>query len=327
MNLPRRQFLHLAVGVATLPTTALFAKAQSYPMRPVRIIVGFPAGGIVDTFARLIGQWLSERFGKTFLVDNRTGAASNIAAEAVATATPDGHTLLLLSVVNAINATLYGKLSFNLLTDIAPVACLFRDGPGVMVVNPLSSAKTVPEFISHAKANPGKINMASSGPGSTPHLYGELFKMMAGVELVHVPYRSQPQALTDLIGGQAHVTFDPLANSLEHIRTGRLRALAVTTAMRSAALPGIPTVGEFLPGYEASGWLGIGAPRNTPREIVQLLNNEINAGLADSKIRARFFDLGHYVPSPMSPAESGRFIAADVEKWAKVIKFSGAKAD
>jgi tripartite-type tricarboxylate transporter receptor subunit TctC len=327
MNLPRRQFLHSVVGAAALPVTAGFANAQSYPTRPVRIIVGFPAGGILDIFARLIGQWLSERLGKTFLVENRTGAASNIAAEAVATAAPDGHTLLLLSVVNAINSTLYGKLSFNLMTDIAPVACLFRDGPGVMVVSPSFPAKTVSEFINYAKSNPGKINMASSGSGSTPHLYGELFKMMAGVELVHVPYRSQPQALTDLIGGQAQVTFDPLANSLEHIRSGKLRALAVTTAARSPALPDTPAMREILPGYEASGWLGIGAPKNTPREIIEVLNREVNACLADAKTKARFIELGYYQPSPMSPSELGRFIAADIEKWGKVIRFSGAKAD
>src|SRR5215831_12774877 len=281
MKLPRRQFLHLAAGAVALPAVSRFALAQAYPTRPVHIVVGWAAGGAPDTIGRLMAQWLSERLGQQFVMDNRPGAGGNIATEAVVRAPADGYTLLLATVADAISATFYDKLNFNFIRDIAPVASLVR-GPGVMVVNPSFPAKTVPEFIAYAKANPGKINMASP-TGSTPHLYGELFKVMAGVDMIHVPYRGAPQALTDLIGGQVQVAFDPVVNSIGHIRAGRLRALAVTTTKRSELLPDIPTIGEFLPGYEASAWHGIGAPRNTPTELVELLNKQINAGLADSK--------------------------------------------
>jgi tripartite-type tricarboxylate transporter receptor subunit TctC len=272
-----------------------------------------------------MAQWLSERLGQQFVMDNRPGAGSNLATEAVVRAPADGYTLLLATVSNAINASLYDRLNFNFIRDIAPVASLIR-GPGVMVVNPSFPAKTIPEFIAHAKANPGKINMASAGPGSTPHLYGELFKMMAGVDLLHVPYRSQPQVLTDLIGGQVQVTFDPIVNSIEHIRGGRLRALAVTTASRSELLPDIPTIGEFLPGYDASAWHGIGAPRNTPTELVELLNKQINTGLADARMKTRIADLG-YQTYATSPAEFAKFINEETDKWAKIVKISGAKPE
>jgi tripartite-type tricarboxylate transporter receptor subunit TctC len=327
MKLPRRQFLHLAAGAAALPAVSRITRAQGYPTRPVRLIVGFSAGGIVDVFARLMGQWLSERFGQQFVIENRTGAASNLATEVVVKAPPDGYTLLMMSAVNTRNATLYDNLSFNFITDIAPVASIYRNSPSVVVVNPSFPAKTLPEFIAYAKANPGRINMASSGAGSGPHLHGELFKSMAGVELLHVPYRGQPQALTDLLGGQVQVTFDPLANSIGYIRAGRLRALAVTTATRLAALPDIPTVGEFVPGYEASGWQGIGAPKNTSPEIIEKLNKEINAGLADAKMQARFAELGGYTAFASSPAELTKFIAGDVEKWAKVIRAANIKPE
>jgi tripartite-type tricarboxylate transporter receptor subunit TctC len=291
----------------------------------VRIIVGFAAGGAPDTIGRLTAQWLSERLGQQFVMDNRPGAGSNIATETVVRAPADGYTLLLATVSNAINATLYDKLNFNFIRDVAPVASLIR-GPGVMVVNPSFPAKTIPEFIAYAKANPGKINMASAGPGSTPHLYGELFKMMAGVDLLHVPYRSQPQVLTDLIGGQVQVTFDPIVNSIEHIRAGRLRALAVTTASRSELLPDIPAIGEFLPGYEASAWHGIGAPRNTRAELVELLNKQINAGLADPRVKTRIADLG-YEAYATSSTEFAKFINDETDKWAKIVKISGAKPE
>jgi len=327
MKLPhRRQFLHLVAGAAALPVVSRVARAQAYPARPVRLIVGFAPGGVTDIFARLMGQWLSERLGQTVVIENRPGAGSNIAAEAVAKAPPDGYTLLQLTSTNAINATLYENLSFNLVTDIVPIASIYRDGPAVMEVNPIFPSKTVAEFIANAKANPGRINMASAGNGSTPHLYGELFKMMTGVKMVHVPYRGSGPALADLIGGQVQVMFDPLASSIEHIKAGKLRALAVTTASRVAALPDIPTVGEFVPGYEGSGWQGIGAPKNTPIEIVNKLNREINAGLADAKLKARFADLG-YAAFASSPADFGKLIADETEKWAKVVRFSGAKPD
>ncbi len=324
-KVPRRKFLYLAMGAATLPAISRIAWSQTYPSRPVRIIVGFAAGGAPDTIGRLMAQWLSERLGQQLVMDNRPGAGSNIATEAVVRAPADGYTLLLATVSNAINATLYDKLNFNFIRDIAPVASLIR-GPGVMVVNPSFPAKTIPEFIAYAKANPGKINMASAGPGSTPHLYGELFKMMAGVDLLHVPYRSQPQVLTDLIGGQVQVTFDPIVNSIEHIRAGRLRALAVTTANRSQLLPDIPAIGEFLPGYDASAWHGICAPRNTPTELVELLNRQINIGLADSKMKTRIADLG-YQAYATSSAEFAKFIDEETEKWAKIVKLSGAKPE
>jgi tripartite-type tricarboxylate transporter receptor subunit TctC len=295
------------------------AGAQAYPTHPVRIIVGFAAGGIVDVFTRLIGQWLSERMGQQFLVENRTGAGTNLSIEMVVKSQPDGYTLVMISSTNARNATLYKNLNFNFSSDIAPVASLYRNAPMVVVVNPSFPAKTIPEFIAYARANPGKINMAHSGVGSGPHVGGELFKMMAGVDLVGVPYRGGSEVMTSLIGGQVQVSFDPMGNSIEHVRTGRLRALAVTTAMRSPELPEVPTVAEFLQGYEASAWQGIGAPRDTPAEVIDILNKEINAGLADTKMKARFADLGGYTPFASSPAELRKFIADDVEKWAKVI--------
>jgi tripartite-type tricarboxylate transporter receptor subunit TctC len=324
--LSRRHFLHLAASGAVFPAIPRIARAQTYPTRQVRIIVGFPAGGIADVFARIMGQWLSERLGQPFVVENRPGAGGNVGTEAAVRAAPDGYTLLLIGASNSISASLYDQLSFNFIREIAPVASLYRNGPYVVLVNPLFPAKTLPEFIAHAKANPGKINMASSGAGSPPHLYGELFKSMAGVDLLHVPYRGQPQALTDLLGGQVQVIFDPLANSIEHIRAGRLRALAVTTAARLDALPEIPTVGEFVPGYEATGWLGIGAPKNTPREIVERLNKEINAGLADVKMKERFAEFSN-TPHASSPAELMKFIADDTDKWAKVIRGANVKPE
>ena len=323
MKLPRRKFLRLAAGSAALTAFPHIGRAQPYPSRPVRIIVGFAAGGAPDTIGRLIAQWLSERFGQQFVMDNRPGAGGNIATEAAVRAPADGYTLLLATVGDAISATLYDKLNFNFIRDVTPVASLAR-GPGVMVVNPSFPAKTIPEFIAYAKANPGKINMASAGSGSTPHLYGELFKMMAGVDMLHVPYRGAAAALTDLIGGQVQVTFDPIVNSIGHIRAGRLRALGVTIASRSEVLPDIPSIGEFLPGYEASAWHGIGAPRNTPTELVELLNRQINTGLADSRLNMRIADLG-YQAYATSPADFAKFIGEETDKWAKIVKFSGAK--
>jgi tripartite-type tricarboxylate transporter receptor subunit TctC len=325
MKLPRREFLQLAAGVAALPTVTRIARAQTYPSRPVRLIVGFGAGSASDILARLIGEWLSERFGQHFIIENRPGAGSNIATEAVVNAPPDGHVLLLGGVTNAINATLYEKLNYNFLRDIEPVAGLIVL-TNVMVVNPSLPANTVPEFVAYAKANPGKINMASLGNGTVPHVAGELFKMMAGVNMVHVPYRGAPPALTDLLGGQVQVYFATTAISIEHVRTGKLRALAVTTAKRSQALPDIPTVGEFLAGFEASVWFGVGAPKNTPTEIIDKLNKEINAGLADSKMRARFADLGGTV-LPGSSGDFGNIIAAETEKWGKVIRAANIKPD
>jgi tripartite-type tricarboxylate transporter receptor subunit TctC len=299
------------------------AWAQTYPTRPVRLIVGVAAGGGTDIVARLISQWLSERLGQQFIVENRPGAGSNIATEVVVRAPPDGYTLLTVGAPAAINATLYyDKLNFNFIRDIAPVAGIMR-GPLVMLVNPSFPAKTVPEFIAYAKANPGKINMASGGNGTTPHVTGELFKMMTGVDMVHVPYRGAGPAITDLLGGQVQVLFD---NPIEHIRAGRLRALAVTTTTRSEALPDIPTLGEFVPGYDASGWFGIGAPKDTPVQIIDRLNREINACLADPRMKARLTDLGGIVLSG-SPADFGKHIAEETEKWAKVIKFAGIKPE
>jgi tripartite-type tricarboxylate transporter receptor subunit TctC len=325
MKLPRRQLLHLVAGAALLPAALRIAKAQGYPTRPVRIIVGFTAGGNFDLTARLISQWLSQRLGQQFIVENRPGAGTNIATEAVLRAPADGHTLLLGGAVNAINATLYEKLNFDFLRDMAPVASVIRF-PNVIDLNPSFPAKTIPEFIAYAKANPGKVNMASSGNGTSQHLSGELFKMMTGVNLVHVPYRGAPQALTDLIGGQVQVSFDPLPPAIELIRSGKVRALAVTTAVRSDALPDVSTVGEFVPGYEASGWNGIVAPRNTPIEIIQKLNTEINAGLADPGIRAKLTDLGGMVLAS-SAADFGKLIADEIDKWGKVIKFAGVKPE
>ena len=291
----------------------------------MRIIVGFPAGGPTDITARLIGQWLSERLGQQFVIDNRPGAGSNIAVETVVRAPPDGYTLLIVGATNAVNATLYDKLNFNFIRDIAPVAGIIRV-PLIMEVHPSVPAKTVPEFIAFAKANPGKINMASGGNGTTLHVSGELFKMMTGVNMIHVPYRGAGPMLIDLLGGQVQVTFDPMPSSIEYIRAGKLRALAVTTAIRSEALPDVPSVGEFVPGYEASTWYGVGAPKNTPAEIVDKLNKEINAGLADPKIKARLADLGN-IGLALSPADFGKLIADETEKWGKVVKFSGAKPD
>jgi tripartite-type tricarboxylate transporter receptor subunit TctC len=299
------------------------ASAETYPTRPVRWIVPFPPGGTTDILARLMGQWLSVRLGQPFIIDNRAGAGSNIGTEAVVRAPPDGYTLLLVGPPSAINATLYDKLNFNFIRDIAPVAGIIS-GPNVMVVHPSVPAKTVPEFIAYAKSNPGKINMASSGNGTSPHVAGELFKMMAGVDVVHVPYRGAAPALTDLLGGQVQAMFASMPASIEYIRAGKLRALAVTTATRSAALPDIPTVDDFVPGYEASTWYGVGVPKNTPAEVIDKLNKEINAALADPKIKARLADLGGTV-LPGTPADFGKLVAQETDKWAKVVKFSGSK--
>jgi tripartite-type tricarboxylate transporter receptor subunit TctC len=323
MTHSRRRFLHLAAGAAVLPVLPCVARAQAYPSRPVRIVVGFAAGGGVDLVARLIGQWLSERFGQQFIIENRPGAATNIGTEAVVRSPADGYTLLAADASAAINATLYDRLNFNFIRDIAPVAAIMRVA-NVMEVNPSFPAKTVPEFIDYAKANPGKINFASGGNGAPPHVSGELFKMMTGVNIVHVPYRGLAPALTDLIGGQVQVMFGTMPPSIEYIRTGKLRALAVTTATRSVALPHIPAVGEFVPGYEASTWYGIGAPKNTPAETIEKLNKEINAAFADPKLKARLADLGG-IPLPGSAADFGKLISDETEKWAKVVKFSGAK--
>jgi len=325
MKLPRRNFLHLAAGAAALPAVSRIARAQAYPTRPIRLIVGFPPGGVADVFARLIGQWLSERLGQQFVIDNRPGGGSNIGTEAVVRASPDGYTLLMIVASNAVNATLYDKLNFNFIRDIAPVADIIR-APYVMVVNPSVPAKSVPEFIAYAKANPGKVNMASAGTGAPSHVTGELFKMMAGVDMAHVPYRSGGPALTDLLGGQVQVYFGTTVSSIEYVRAGRLRALAVTAATRSDALPSIPAMAEFVPGYESTSWVGIGAPKNTPVEIVDKLNKEINAGLADPFMKARLVDLGGTVLAG-SPADFGKLITEETEKWGKVVKFSGAKAD
>jgi tripartite-type tricarboxylate transporter receptor subunit TctC len=326
MKLPhRRRFLHLAAGAAALPAVSRIARAQTYPSRPVRIIVGFPAGGANDIMARILGQWLSDRLGRPFLVENRPGANTNIAAEAAINAAPDGYTLLVTTVSNAVSATLYENLKFNFIRDIAPVASVAR-GTYVMVVNPSVPARTVPEFIAYAKDNLGKVAMASAGIGSGPHVAGELFKAMTGVSMVHVPYRGDAPAITDLLGGQVQVYFSTLPGSIEHIRSGKLRALAVTTAARAEALPEIPSVGEFVPGYEASQWNGVGAPKNTPAQIIDRLNKEINAALADPKIRAQISDLGSTV-LPGSPADFGKLIADETDKWAKVVKLAGLKPE
>jgi tripartite-type tricarboxylate transporter receptor subunit TctC len=325
MRLPRRQFLHLAAVAVALPAVSRAARAQAYPTRPVRLVVGFAAGNSADILARLIGQWLSERLGQPFVIENRPGAGSNIATEMVVRASPDGHTLLSVGPPAAINATLYEKLGFNFIRDIAPVAGTMRV-PNVIALNPSVPAETVPELIAYAKANPGKVNMASGGNGTSSHVSGELFKMMAGVDMVHVPYRGAGAALADLLGGQVQVMFPATGGVIEYIRANKLRALAVTTAARSEALPDLPTVGDFLPGYEASTWLGVGAPKNTLAQIVDKLNTEINAALADPKIKARIADLGGTVLA-LSPADFGKLIADETERWAKVVKFSGAKPD
>jgi tripartite-type tricarboxylate transporter receptor subunit TctC len=325
MKLPRRQFLILAAGAAALPAALRIAKAQAYPTRPVRLIVPVAPAGASDITARLIGQRLSERLGQPFIIENRPGGGGNIGTEAVVHAPADGYTLLMAGSFNATNAALYDKLNFNFIRDIAPVAGVFR-GPYAMVVNPSVPAKSVPEFIAYAKANPRKLNMASAGNGTASHVAGELFKMMAGVDLVHVPYRGGGPGLNDLLGGQVQVMFPTTVASIGYIRSGRLRALAVTAATRSDALPDIPTVGEFVPGYEASTWYGVCAPKATPAEIVEKLNKEVNAGLADPKIKARLLDFGGDVLA-LSPADFGKFIAEETEKWGKVVKFVGIKAD
>jgi len=325
VELPRRKFLHLAVSTAALPIASHLVWAQSYPSRPVRIIVGFAPGGTSDISARLVGQWLSERLGRQFITENKTGAAGNIAAEYVVNAAPDGYTLLVFASAAAINATLYTNLNFNFIRDIAPVASILRV-PNVILVNPSFPAATVPEFIAYAKANPGKINMATAGIGSTPHIFGELFKMMTGVNLLTVHYRGGGPALTDLLGGQVQVMFDPVGEAVGYIKAGRLRALAVTSATRLPALPDIPTVGDFVPSYEAEGWSGMGAPRNTPVEIIDTLNKEINAGLADPKMKARLVDLGS-TPLAQSPGDFGKLFADEIKKWAKVIQFANIKAE
>jgi tripartite-type tricarboxylate transporter receptor subunit TctC len=325
MKLPRRKFLHLAVVVAALPTLSRIARAQAYPTRPVRIVVGFSAGGGSDIIARVMGRWLSERLGQAFVIENRPGAGTNIATETVVHASPDGYTLLLVNSSGAVNATFYDKLNFNVVRDITPVASITREA-NVMVVNASVPARTVPEFITYAKTNPGKINMGSSGNGTLAHLAGELFKMMTGINLVHVPYRGGAPALTDMLGGQVQVMFPVISSTIEHIGSGKLRALAVTTATRSDALPDTPTVAEFMPGYEASAFYGVGAPRNTPAEIVYKLNREINAALVDPKMKVRLAEAGGTV-LPGSPADFGKLIADETEKWAKVIKFAGIKAE
>jgi len=322
MKLPRRQFLRIAAAAGALPAASRFARAQAYPTRPVRIVVSTAPAGMADFLARLMGQWLSGRLGQPFVVENRPGAGTNIGTEAVVNANPDGHTLLLVAPANAINATLYDKLSFNFISDIAPVAGIVR-APNVMELHPSVPAKTLPEFIAYAKANPGRISYASAGTGTSLHMAGELFKMMAGIDMVHVPYRGTAPALTDLLAGQVQVMFDNVTTSIAHIRAGKLTALAVTTATRWPTLPDVPTVSEFLPGFEAGAFFGIGAPSRTPTEIVDRLNAEINTAFADPKMTAQLAELGIALPGP--PAEFGKIIAEETEKWAKVVKFSGAK--
>ena len=325
MKLLRRQFLKLAAVVAAAAAVPQFASALDYPTRPVRIIAGFAAGGGVDVTARLIGQWLTDRLGQSFVIENRPGAGGNIGTEAVVNAAPDGYTLLLATVPNAVNASLYEKLSFNFIRDIVPVAGIIRV-PMVILLNPSVPAATVAEFISYAKANPDKVNMASAGNGSAPHMAGELFKMMAGVNLVHVPYRGQGPALTDLLGGQVQVLFAATPGTTEYITTGKLRALAVTSASRAEMLPELRTVAEFVPGYEAGQWYGIGVPRNTPVEIVDKLNKEINAAIADPAMKARFAAIGGE-PLPGSPAEFGKLISEETEKWGRVVRAAGIKPE
>ncbi len=325
MKLPRRKFLLLAAGAAALPAAARSASAQAYPTRPVRIVVGFAAGGSTDIGARVIGQWLHERLGQPFVIENRPGAGTNIATESVVRALPDGYTLLMVGPSSAVNATLYDKLNFVFLRDVAPVASLIRQ-PQIMLANPSVTTQTVPELIAYAKANPGKITMASAGVGSAGHLVGELLKMMTGVDFVHVPYRGAGPALADVLGGQVLISFAGVAGSIEHVRSGKLRALAVTTAARSPALPDVPTVSEFVPGFEAGDWLGLGAPKKTPSAIVDKLNSEIAAALADPKITARFADLGG-TPLALTSAEFGKLLADETEKWAKVIRAAHIKPE
>jgi tripartite-type tricarboxylate transporter receptor subunit TctC len=324
MNLPRRQFLHLVAGAVALPAVSRIAIAQTYPARPVRIIVGFAAGGGVDIVARLMGQWFSERLGQPFTVENRPGANGNIATEAVIRSPSDGYTLLLVNAANASSATLYDNLSFDFIRDMAPVGTIVRV-PQIVVVNPLLPPKTIAEFIAYSKANPGKINMASGGNGAPEHMAGELFKLMTGANMLHVPYRGAAPALTDLLAGQVQVMFAAMPASIEYIRAGRLRALAVTTTTRAEALPDIPTVSDFVLGYEASQWYGIGAPHGTQSEAIDRLNKEINAGLADPRMRGRFAELGGMM-LPGSPGDFGKIIADDTEKWGKVIRAANIKA-
>src|SRR5262245_41750485 len=325
MKIARRQFLRLAAGAATLPALLRRVRAQIYPSRPVHIIIGFPAGSGGDITMRLLGQWLSERLGQPFVIENRPGAANNIGTEVVVKAPPDGHTLLMVNPANVINVTLYERLNFNFLRDIAPVASIYRQ-PVVLNVNPSVPVTTVPEFIDYARANPGKLNMASGGNGSGQHVYGELFKMMTGTEMLHVPYRGGAPAMIDLIGGRVQVMFEIMNSSIEHIRSGKIRPLAVTTVARSEVLPDIPTIGDFVPGYDVRSWLGVGAPRNTPVEIIDQLNREIRVGLADPRLKSRLVDLGT-TPFSLGPAEFGKFLADETEKWARVIKFAGIKPD
>ena len=321
----RRQFLHLAAGAAALPAVSRFACAQAYPARSVHLIVPFGSAGATDITARLIGQWLSERLGQQFIIENRPGAGTNIGTEAVVRAPADGYMLLMVGPSNAINATLYDKLNFNFVRDIAPVAPIVRF-PYIMMVNPAVPAKTLPEFIAYTKANPGKISMASPGIGSTPHVNGELFKVMTGTNMVHVPYRSAAAVMTDLLSGQVQLYFGTTASSLEYARTGKLRALAVTIERRLDALPDIPAVAEFVPGYEATSWYGVGAPKGTSMKIIEKLNKEIDAGVADPKMKARLTDLGG-IALTGSPSDFGKLIVEETEKWGKVVKFAGVRAD
>ena len=321
----RRQFLQLVAGAVALPAVSRLARAQAYPAHSVRIIVGFGSGGAPDILARLIGQWLTDRLGQPFVVENRPGASGNLATEAVVSAPADGSTLLVVSLSNAVNASLYAKLNFDFIRDIAPVAGISRD-PDVMVVNPSFPAKTVPEFIAYAKANPGKINMASPGVGTSPHMAGELFNYMAAIKMTHVAYRASPPAITDLLSGQVQVYFSPISAGVTFIQSGKLRPLGVTTATRSEALPNVPPLSQFVPGYDVSAWYGIGAPKGTPADIVNKLNAEINAGLADPKMKAKFAALGSS-PYIASPAAFGNFMVSETQKWAKVVAFAGIKAD
>jgi tripartite-type tricarboxylate transporter receptor subunit TctC len=325
MKLSRRHFLRFASGAIALPASSRLARAQTYPNRPVRLIIGYTPGGSADLTARLMGQWLSEKLGQSFVVENRPGASTNIATEAVLRAAPDGYTLLLVAPANAINATLYDKLNFNFIKEVEPIAGLIRF-PNVVVVNPSLPVKSIPELIAYAKANPGKLNMASSGNGSTIHMSGELFKMLTDINMVHVPYRGGAPALTDLIAGQVQVMFDNIPTCAEHVKSGKLRGLAVTSTARSEVLPDLPTVADFLPGYEASAWYGLGAPKGTPAEIVDRLNKAVNEILADPKVKAKFSEYGAIL-LPGSAADFGKLLADETEKWAKVVKFSGAKVD
>ena len=325
MKLPRRSFLRLAAGAAAFPAASRMASAQAYPSRPVRIVVGYAAGGGQDILVRLIGQWLSERLGQSFIIENRPGGGANLATEAVVRAPPDGYTLLTVGPAHAVNATLYDKLNFNFLRDIAPVASVTVN-PSVLEVHPSVPVQSVPEFIAYSKANPGKLNMASAGNGTVQHMSGELFKLMTGVDIVHVPYRCAAPAIADLLGGQVQLMFDTVISSIEYIKAGKLRALAATTATRTEILPDLPTISDFVPGYESSSFNGIGAPRGTPAEIIDRLNREINAGLVDPRLKAKFVELGSTV-LPGSPAAYAKLLADETEKWAKVVKAAGAKPD